>query len=98
MNSPTPAQLGYRMPRSEEHTSELQPPCNLLCRLLLEKRTNRFPAVQTRDPDHSAFCSRIPRKTFVRNPEASLKRGVARRIYLPRCNSRANPTIAVLLP
>src|SRR5256885_7097178 len=24
--------------RSEEHTSELQSPCNLVCRLLLEKR------------------------------------------------------------
>src|SRR6516162_6322067 len=24
--------------RSEEHTSELQPPCNLVCRLLLEKK------------------------------------------------------------
>src|SRR2546426_5315446 len=39
--------------RSEEHTSELQSPCNLVCRLLLEKKkkigevagdvTNRFP-------------------------------------------------------
>ena len=28
----TPAQ------RSEEHTSELQSPCNLVCRLLLEKK------------------------------------------------------------
>src|ERR1022692_3405183 len=29
-------------PRSEEHTSELQSPCNLVCRLLLEKKnTNR---------------------------------------------------------
>src|SRR5256885_9413966 len=27
-----------RMPRSEEHTSELQSPCNLVCRLLLEKK------------------------------------------------------------
>src|SRR5688500_19135574 len=26
-------------PRSEEHTSELQSPCNLVCRLLLEKKT-----------------------------------------------------------
>src|SRR5205807_10541974 len=26
-----------RGPRSEEHTSELQSPCNLVCRLLLEK-------------------------------------------------------------
>src|SRR2546426_8600357 len=27
-----------RSPRSEEHTSELQSPCNLVCRLLLEKK------------------------------------------------------------
>src|SRR5256885_2967899 len=26
------------LPRSEEHTSELQSPCNLVCRLLLEKK------------------------------------------------------------
>src|SRR5256885_12703622 len=26
--------------RSEEHTSELQSPCNLVCRLLLEKKNN----------------------------------------------------------
>src|SRR5256885_9863564 len=26
--------------RSEEHTSELQSPCNLVCRLLLEKKQN----------------------------------------------------------
>src|SRR2546426_11940742 len=31
-----PAQ--HRVPRSEEHTSELQSPCNLVCRLLLEKK------------------------------------------------------------
>src|SRR2546426_5270582 len=28
--------------RSEEHTSELQSPCNLVCRLLLEKKKNEF--------------------------------------------------------
>src|ERR1039457_2645959 len=27
--------------RSEEHTSELQSPCNLVCRLLLEKKKHR---------------------------------------------------------
>src|SRR5256885_9200977 len=27
-----------RVRRSEEHTSELQSPCNLVCRLLLEKK------------------------------------------------------------
>src|SRR2546426_8368999 len=29
-----------RLNRSEEHTSELQSPCNLVCRLLLEKKKN----------------------------------------------------------
>src|SRR2546426_8471184 len=28
--------------RSEEHTSELQSPCNLVCRLLLEKKKTKF--------------------------------------------------------
>src|SRR2546426_4937402 len=28
----------FRKLRSEEHTSELQSPCNLVCRLLLEKK------------------------------------------------------------
>src|SRR5256885_7225289 len=28
--------------RSEEHTSELQSPCNLVCRLLLEKKKPSF--------------------------------------------------------
>src|SRR2546426_9347471 len=32
--------LGFR--RSEEHTSELQSPCNLVCRLLLEKKKKRL--------------------------------------------------------
>src|SRR2546426_8386489 len=31
-------ELGYR---SEEHTSELQSPCNLVCRLLLEKKKKK---------------------------------------------------------
>src|SRR5215467_14743531 len=29
-------------PRSEEHTSELQSPCNLVCRLLLEKKKKTY--------------------------------------------------------
>src|ERR1039457_613943 len=28
--------------RSEEHTSELQSPCNLVCRLLLEKKNDKI--------------------------------------------------------
>src|SRR5256885_11863638 len=32
--------------RSEEHTSELQSPCNLVCRLLLEKKKNNISYLQ----------------------------------------------------
>src|SRR5205807_7879268 len=32
---------GRSPPRSEEHTSELQSPCNLVCRLLLEKKKKK---------------------------------------------------------
>src|SRR5256885_8536587 len=38
--------------RSEEHTSELQSPCNLVCRLLLEKKKNA-----TDTPDQSVHCA-----------------------------------------
>src|SRR2546426_9158532 len=34
--------LGAKGGRSEEHTSELQSPCNLVCRLLLEKKKKRI--------------------------------------------------------
>src|SRR3989454_2401048 len=36
--------------RSEEHTSELQSPCNLVCRLLLEKKKTSTEIV-TADPE-----------------------------------------------
>src|SRR3989454_10575860 len=35
---PHPLVTAYPTTRSEEHTSELQSPCNLVCRLLLEKK------------------------------------------------------------
>src|SRR5256885_11548122 len=34
--------------RSEEHTSELQSPCNLVCRLLLEKKKKSLQACTSR--------------------------------------------------
>src|SRR5258708_27144535 len=40
--------------RSEEHTSELQSPDHLVCRLLLEKKkrtANRFPSANARQTD-----------------------------------------------
>src|SRR5256885_7249915 len=36
------AARGGRKKRSEEHTSELQSPCNLVCRLLLEKKKKTY--------------------------------------------------------
>src|SRR2546426_8916056 len=39
VTNPSPARLREAAARrSEEHTSELQSPCNLVCRLLLEKK------------------------------------------------------------
>src|SRR6266850_5717748 len=34
--------------RSEEHTSELQSPCNLVCRLLLEKKKKKKKMIKTK--------------------------------------------------
>src|SRR5256885_13011853 len=39
----TPGTALSDRPRSEEHTSELQSPCNLVCRLLLEKKKQNNP-------------------------------------------------------
>src|SRR5256885_7733081 len=38
---PEAADIDFDIERSEEHTSELQSPCNLVCRLLLEKKKNK---------------------------------------------------------
>src|SRR5256885_10163311 len=42
--------------RSEEHTSELQSPCNLVCRLLLEKKKKeeRYSLIPSRHDGHVA--------------------------------------------
>src|SRR2546426_8754298 len=37
----TPRPQAQAERRSEEHTSELQSPCNLVCRLLLEKKNKK---------------------------------------------------------
>src|SRR2546426_7771773 len=51
--------LGPSDTRSEEHTSELQSPCNLVCRLLLEKKktSERSPIVYA----HETRLTRYPR-------------------------------------
>src|SRR4029434_9007564 len=47
--------------RSEEHTSELQSHLNLVCRLLLEKKTPRQRAAHTLLPIHGATLTRAAR-------------------------------------
>src|SRR5256885_10752393 len=50
----------FGLPRSEEHTSELQSPCNLVCRLLLEKKkiNTTSPAKScTTSPAHNRVCT-----------------------------------------
>src|SRR5256885_9237823 len=66
---PDPARRGRRrvLARSEEHTSELQSPCNLVCRLLLEKKKNTHHARTT--PLHAKTC-----RTDAQNP-ADVHRG-----------------------
>src|SRR6266446_10243596 len=41
-----------RSNRSEEHTSELQSPCNLVCRLLLEKKNTSRVTMLMKSPQH----------------------------------------------
>src|SRR5256885_3875465 len=49
-----PALMITEPDRSEEHTSELQSPCNLVCRLLLEKKKNN--PLPTCRPPSSPMC------------------------------------------
>src|SRR3989454_7154034 len=51
-----PDAVGSARPRSEEHTSELQSPCNLVCRLLLEKKK-----INTHARASSGLGRRLPR-------------------------------------
>src|SRR5256885_8801794 len=45
--------------RSEEHTSELQSPCNLVCRLLLETKPGRVHIVVIAQISHGGLQSRL---------------------------------------
>src|SRR5256885_11329272 len=44
--------------RSEEHTSELQSPCNLVCRLLLEKKKKQVETDENKHTHGSSHYSR----------------------------------------
>src|SRR5256885_3283450 len=50
--------------RSEEHTSELQSPCNLVCRLLLEKKK--------KNTNYTLLSTSLLRATEITSPGQSL--------------------------
>src|SRR5256885_9403526 len=50
--------------RSEEHTSELQSPCNLVCRLLLEKKNRRPRTQPRREPNSNLTASSSARPHY----------------------------------
>src|ERR1039457_6757660 len=61
--------IAFITTRSEEHTSELQSPCNLVCRLLLEKKENIFVAFFV--PRDAAGRSRCGLCRVLRGPRRS---------------------------
>src|SRR5256885_8855325 len=72
-NFPISLAWGPHHVRSEEHTSELQSPCNLVCRLLLEKKKNTrslydHPAIRITKPPAKCATSISPR-----SPSTSLR-------------------------
>src|SRR5256885_11994234 len=54
--------------RSEEHTSELQSPCNLVCRLLLEKNTSPLSSAAHGSPYLCSPCVLAPSYTRCDRP------------------------------
>src|SRR2546426_8942646 len=57
-DSPKDGPRAHFPSRSEEHTSELQSPCNLVCRLLLEKKKKQtFDAMCTNSKRTNISCA-----------------------------------------
>src|SRR5690242_20896507 len=53
----SPSTASRLLPRSEEHTSELQSHVNLVCRLLLEKKKKKVRSLDRRDIVLTLDCS-----------------------------------------
>src|SRR5256885_8492165 len=71
-------------PRSEEHTSELQSPCNLVCRLLLEKKKTK-----TSHKHPAALLRYRPTKATTPDDSASRERAVT---STPHCTNATPPS------
>src|SRR5256885_2856284 len=72
LTAPAPPHWTLSQQRSEEHTSELQSPCNLVCRLLLEKKKKRDrQSTQCQARARGARTALLPRGR-VRNPRRAV--------------------------
>src|SRR5258708_17957839 len=56
--------------RSEEHTSELQSPDHLVCRLLLEKKKKISISIPLIPPSSTTYTSRTPHRRYQSAPAA----------------------------
>src|SRR2546430_12840650 len=78
------AQIGELLPRSEEHTSELQSQSNLVCRLLLEKKKSNLVTDDGRSKEHNSAllspCTIIYR-IMLRNSTHSLTHAVCELLH-----------------
>src|SRR5256885_3623026 len=85
------------LPRSEEHTSELQSPCNLVCRLLLEKKNFCIPlttlAVLRRLPCLRRLLSSVSGSVYITLSRPPDKRVV--RLLAPFCSAAADLPLAL---
>src|SRR5256885_6792055 len=98
-SSPTSA-AGWPEPskhaRSEEHTSELQSPCNLVCRLLLEKKKRYSPLLHVNTPSPPQALRPAARfLTFARNSPRAPRLHHSRLSY-PAHQSCTNPVSSTL--
>src|ERR1022692_1173297 len=64
--------------RSEEHTSELQSPCNLVCRLLLEKKKKKYTQTQQQMTNTQTGTHNTSQSSAARVPPGDS-------LYLPLC-------------
>src|SRR5256885_6671763 len=63
-----PGRGGFEHLRSEEHTSELQSPCNLVCRLLLEKKKDNQTEIAEMHTETQKEIAGIQSATSRQNP------------------------------
>src|SRR5256885_7058239 len=78
--------------RSEEHTSELQSPCNLVCRLLLEKKKVIRPQPMS-PPKYRTRCRSPPHRS---HPPTDIPLATSNDLGLPRprlLTRRTSPSI-----